>query len=116
MTWKYVAYTVDYQRTVPIIFPKTLNHVDVARAMSKVISERGRRPATVDSAGFIDALGIAGVSGSSESLDNLSSRSIDATIINNMPYEFGLASMLPGVEKMVLTQVVQLLLDRIDKL
>lgn len=112
--WKYIAYNQNYMQTLPIIFPASLNHVDVARQMHRLVSNAGRLSATVDSAGFIGSLAVVSCYGASESLGDLPHSTMDAETINTFPVHHGIRdSFLPQVHDMVRLKHIEMLMDQI---
>jgi hypothetical protein len=112
--WKYIAYTADYSRRIPIIFPGILNHVDVARRLNPLIGQGGRISAPITSAGFLSSLIAGKAYGSSESLDGLGHDGLDSEVINTMPVQHGLVdAFLPGIETMIMMKHVEGLLAQL---
>lgn len=119
--WKYVMFEAN-GTLVPIIFPNRVVHEDIHRAAGyairqMVIKERPNNwSSKVVSAGFLSSLAVTGVHGKSESMGNVKSIETDASIINLMPYDNGMESMMPQVEPMLLLKIVEQLMDRIKEL
>lgn len=106
--WKYIMIEVDGCH-IPIIFPSRLAHVDVSRAMHRVVSENGKKFAPTVSAGFLSGMIVASAHGSSESLGDLKSRGrIDRALINEMPYAHGLTDGI-ACESIVIESALKLL-------
>ena len=118
--WKYVMFEAN-GKFIPILFPGQLVHEKVARQMGyalreHVITERPDSWSSLHSAGFVSGLAITGVNGKSESLNNLSSRDADTSIINLMPYSHGVYPFDNHIEKLLLLKLTEQLIDRIQQL
>lgn len=102
--WKYIMFEARGVH-VPIIFPNSLTHADVAQRLQLVVSDQLKDYAQVVSAGFITGLVAVATEGLSETL-NIKSRRADRAIINEMPYAGGRTDGL-SCEPMVIEAVMR---------
>lgn len=118
--WKYVMFEANGQM-VPVIFPNTLIHQDMADGAGHAIrhhvirAKPGNWSSKLVSAGFVANLAVLSAYGKSESLDNLKSGKDDTQIINEMPYCHGLLDGMP-VEAMYLMGVIESLMSRVREI
>jgi len=91
--YKYIMFQTTDGRCIPVIFPGTLVHADVARGMRAAALPRG---AAVVSAGHIGTLHVTSTFGDSETL-NVMSHPNDRDIINCHPYSNGLPDTIPNL-------------------
>jgi hypothetical protein len=111
--WKYVMFDGMSGSKIPVIFPDSLVHRDVAETIPLLNPQVNH---VVQNAGFVDGLICVDTSGESETLKIKSSR-LDAGIINTHPYTKGiLTSIALMTEKMVLEKTIELLQLRLKRL
>lgn len=102
--WKYVMWEAN-GAMVPILFPNTLIHAEVARYAGGAVRQHviATRPnnwsSSVVSAGFVSSLLVTGVHGESETL-GIKSREEDRGFINTWPYTHGMEDVM-GMEPMM---------------
>lgn len=114
--FKYINFRVG-DRDVPIIFPDILVHQHMAHIGHKVIDRSLRQPTEIVSAGFISSLCVTGVHGKSESLNDLSSRPGDASMINGYPQFHGMDNIhvMPTILTMIEMRHIEMLMAKIKK-
>jgi hypothetical protein len=109
--WKYVMFEVNGQK-VPIIFPGTLVHADVTRAILGSFTLGEDHEASVVSAGGIPALQVIAVEGRSTTM-NIESKPEDASTINTYPYNHGREATIP-MDDMIGLRFCQLMMEKLN--
>jgi len=106
--FKYIVFEDDKGVKTPVIFPSSLVHEEVARA----ICGKALRGSTPISAGFV-TLVVTSAHGSSETL-NLEAFKEDAQLINCRAYTAGVESgMEPTIERMLKLQTLKILMEQV---
>jgi len=103
--WKYVMFQDADGRCIPVIFPGSLVHLDVARSVRAALP-RGN---AVVSAGHIGALHVSSAFGESETLQ-VKAYEKDADVINHYPYSGGMPDALPNMAEIVRLAYLKLIL------
>lgn len=107
--FKYVMFEDGTGRKTPVIFPGTLVHADVAKALMRG-RVFGKEIAMPVNAGMLQMIATQ-ILGDSETLQ-LKPGPLDRQIINTHNYTGGVESGLePGIERMLMIRTAQLIVD-----
>lgn len=106
--WKYIMLQVGDVK-VPILFPGTMAHSDMADVMARYPFDA---PAHVVSAGGIPALQVIAVEGGSTTL-RISVDPEDAGVINTYPYNHGREATIP-MDDMIGLRFCQLMMEKLN--